>query len=123
MHKILIQRLTVQLDRFKTIFFVKMTTPKQSYRTLLKSLKSLFGQDSYQIQQSRIYTRQQFEKNATLTDQQEVQNLLKIASQATIIIQKNIVQGHKKDKDTFVLDLKPHHEINDNQQKQPPQRI
>jgi hypothetical protein len=58
-----------------------------------------------------------------VSDPAELEKLLKIADQAAIIIEKNIVQGVKNSKNAYSLQLNENKEINDNNQKQPAQKI
>ena len=65
---------------------------------------------------ARQYTRQQFYKNAQVSDPKELEKLIKVGQQAIMIITRNIVQGIKKPgtEDTFVLQITPDKEINSN---------
>lgn len=77
---------------------------------------------------AKQFTRQQFEKNSLVADPQEIMALLKIADQAAIIIERNLVQGIKNQDSIFSLQLNANKEMNDNSsiksaKKQPAQKI
>ena len=76
-----------------------------------------------------MYTRKEFDKNSLIKDPKEIETLLKVADQASIIITRNIVQGIQNKDSIFSLQLNPIKEMNDNssikksKQGQPPQKI
>ncbi|KAI9094866.1 hypothetical protein DFS34DRAFT_627487 [Phlyctochytrium arcticum] len=97
------------------------TTPLRSqvlraYKDLLRAQKKTFEADQPQINNARLYTRQQFLERKDEVDPAEVGKLLKTAQQAAVIIRKNIVQGVKKpnDNETYVLKLDEEKEVNSN---------
>lgn len=80
------------------------------------------------ITDAKEFTRQQFQKNSLVTDPKEINSLLKVADQAAVIIERNIVQGVKNKESIFSLQLNANKEMNDNasikgSKKQPAQKI
>ena len=77
---------------------------------------------------AKNFTRQQFDKNSKESDQEKIKDLLKVADQAAIIIERNLVQGIKNKDSVFSLQLNAAKEMNDNAsiksaKKQPAQKI
>jgi complex III assembly factor LYRM7 len=86
------------------------------YKKLLKSTRNTFANDFERIAKVSQHIRNQFELHRNETDQEKIHELLKIGNQVETIVRKNVVQAWQKPNDpsTYVLNLTPEKEINDN---------
>eukprot|EP01004_Peranema_trichophorum_P010486 NODE_9281_length_606_cov_17.144928_g8648_i0.p1 GENE.NODE_9281_length_606_cov_17.144928_g8648_i0~~NODE_9281_length_606_cov_17.144928_g8648_i0.p1 ORF type:complete len:124 (-),score=34.36 NODE_9281_length_606_cov_17.144928_g8648_i0:177-548(-) len=69
--------------------------PLTLYRQLLKSQLKLFGKDYEMVIKGYNHTRDEFEKNRSITDPKELQKLLELASYTVKTLEEGLVQGYK----------------------------
>jgi len=75
------------------------------YRRLLRSVRFVFKKDVYAIQQAKIQLREEFTKNANITDTKELQQLYKGVEEVDEMLRFNIVQGTMNERGNFNVDL------------------
>ncbi|KAJ3091708.1 Complex III assembly factor lyrm7 [Quaeritorhiza haematococci] len=90
-----------------------------SYKELLRSQRKVFAEDFAQANllriDARLYTREQYFKNKDVTEPAKLEELIKVAEDASLIIRRNVVQAVKKPgEDMYEVKFTEETEIRDN---------
>lgn len=75
------------------------------YRQLMRSVKFAFKNDFYAINMAKLQLREEFLKNALVTDAKELEGLYKGVDEADEMLRFNIVQGVMNERGNFDVSL------------------
>jgi hypothetical protein len=82
-----------------------MMSGTSKYRQLLRSVKFAFRNDFYAINMAKLQLREEFLKNAHVTDGKELAELYKGVDEADEMLRFNIVQGVMNERGNYDVSL------------------
>eukprot|EP01041_Mallomonas_annulata_P011862 gene11862-24855_t len=84
---------------------------RAAYRNLRRSAKLLFKNDLYAEKASYLQLREEFYKNASVSESKLLKNLLKDANEANEMLQFNLVQGRLNERGNYEVKLSNEHQV------------
>eukprot|EP00164_Ancoracysta_twista_P005509 GFYU01007558.1.p1 GENE.GFYU01007558.1~~GFYU01007558.1.p1 ORF type:complete len:115 (-),score=34.22 GFYU01007558.1:207-551(-) len=69
----------------------------QSYKILMRAVNTAFGQDTRMLTAAKLQIREEFNKNASATSEEDIKRMVADAYEAADFIANNIVQGVVQD--------------------------
>jgi hypothetical protein len=81
------------------------------YKRLMRAREVVFKEDARALLQSRVQLRTEFDKNRNLTEESEIEKLLKGVGEVEELLLCNVVQGKRNDRGNFEVKIEPEHTV------------
>ena len=82
-----------------------MSVPLAGFRRLMRSAKLAFKGDAFALNQASLQLKDEFRKNAEVSDKNDLDDLYKGISEVDEMLRFNIVQGQMNEKGNYDVDL------------------
>jgi len=87
-----------------------------AYKELHRARKIVFKNDTVALEAGKYKIREEFRKNSSVTDRNEIQKLVKIAEDTADILKKTVVQAVLNERGHYKLNITEHSSLQNNVQ-------